>query len=607
MSSEFHARQNRRRKAAVYSKFCRHGKALIHEEGERMKRGVSRKRRKVRSVTIFGIVELAILVLFFVFMPGNYFVARSVSNRRSCQMVADSYHSITENVVQDIKNISQAGFTLLNTETVTRLKTYYYDLILEDSYARNTAINNTIDQLVSLVSYYSILDACALWIAPSGELSYNSMYTFVGDEERRQALDDAIASHVFAPTYDGALRNRNGKILMTLSLSETDSCVLALLLDTQFFVDHLSLTTMPQTTTTCISSGGTLWFFCGTKDVETPASFEILSDGPVLDGGKIIYGQTIAGKIPLYAQISTSQIGNATSGYIAIFLVACVLLCGVALIFFCTFRHFFNRPVHRLLEAMDEVSRGNFSVQIKDKIGSDFQYVYDGFNFMTSSLNGYIEENYRQRVMRTESEFKALQAQINPHFLYNCFANIRSFCKMGDMDSVALMTDKLSKLFLYVTRNAEPIVTIREEYEHMLNYLEIQKLRFCDRVQVEIGELPEQVANLKIPKLCLQPIAENAYKYAFADIESGGVFRVLFRREDNRFQIMLEDNGSALTDAQIDAINISLHQAQEASGLVNVARRLEHYTGGKGGLHAERSVLGGLAIVIDLRQGGNDV
>ena len=72
-----------------------------------------------------------------------------------------------------------------------------------------------------------------------------------------------------------------------------------------------------------------------------PASFEILSDGPVLDGGKIIYGQTIAGKIPLYAQISTSQIGNATSGYIAIFLVACVLLCGVALIFFCTFRHFF--------------------------------------------------------------------------------------------------------------------------------------------------------------------------------------------------------------------------------------------------------------------------
>ena len=88
----------------------------------------------------------------------------------------------------------------------------------------------------------------------------------------------------------------------------------------------------------------------------------------------------------------------------------------------------------------------------------------------------------------------------------------------------------------------------------MLNYLEIQKLRFCDRVQVEIGELPEQVANLKIPKLCLQPIAENAYKYAFADIESGGVFRVLFRREDNRLQIMLEDNGSALTDAQIDAI-----------------------------------------------------
>lgn len=543
---------------------------------------------------------MAILVIFLVFMMGNFFVARKTADRRSRQIIEDNYNGIAAETVQDLKNVSQAGFTLLNTETVVRLKTYYYDLILGDSYARNTALNNTIAQLVSLVSYYDVLDACALRIEPEGDLSYNTLYTFVGDVTRKRLLDEAMANHTFAPTYEGALVNENGKIMMTLSLSETDNCVLALLIDTEFLVDQLSLKMLPSTKTYSAVVDGKLSFFCLTEEGKTGSLPAVAMERPVLKNGRIEYYTQIAGAIPLYADISASSLDNSVTVFMLFSIAAFVLLCGVAFVFYFTFRYYFNRPVKRLLRAMDEVSRGNFDVRIEDNIRSDFQYIYDGFNFMTSSINDYIEENYRQRVMRTESEFKALQAQINPHFLYNCFANIRSFCKMGDMESVERMTDRLAKLFLYMTRNAEPIVTLKDEFETVLNYLEIQKIRFGDRVEIETDELPARYASLKIPKMCLQPIAENAYKYAFADIERGGKFRLTFEELPGAVRIALEDNGASLTEEQIGLIRDSLSGSVEASGLVNVSRRLEHYAGGKGKLNAQRSSLGGLRITIDL-------
>ena len=123
----------------------------------------------------------------------------------------------------------------MNSDTVIRLKAYYYDKISGDSYARNTAINRTIDDLVSLTTYYDVIDSCALWIAPDGELSYNTLYTFVGDDFRKQLLDKAIEEHRYSPTDEGNLRN-NGEILITLSLSEQDNSVLAVLLD----ADHIA-------------------------------------------------------------------------------------------------------------------------------------------------------------------------------------------------------------------------------------------------------------------------------------------------------------------------------------------------------------------------------
>ena len=560
--------------------------------------------KRVRSATVFALVEGLIILLFIVLGAANLFFTNGTANRRTRQLVEDSYRGQIDNLTNDIRNVSLAGFSLMSNETVVRLKSYYFDKIQHDSYARNAAINSTMAALLSLTTYYDILDSCALWIAPDGELSYNTLYTFVGDDMRREMLDAEIAAHRYSPTFDENLHNSNGKVFISLSLSETDHAVLALMLNTDYLAKALSLPVLPQLETAAhIDDGDRLCIVCSDdKDPVTALTDRAATDKPILEKGKVVYRTDVLGAIPLYTSFRTAAVDTNLPLYTAFFITACVLLCGAALVLFITFRHFFNKPYTKLLDAMNEVSRGNFDVRLDDKISSDFQYIYDGFNYMTSSVSGYIEENYRQKVMRTESEFKALQAQINPHFLYNCFANIRSFCKMGDIESVALMTENLSKLFLYITRNAAPIVPLGNEAENLQNYLQIQQMRFGDRVLVEVQELPEEFRDVPIPKLCLQPIAENAYKYAFADKDSGGIFRVGYAVSGNELSITLEDNGD-ISDRQIAEIARSLTDAAETSGLVNVSRRLRHYADGYGRVEVTRSSLGGLCVTLRLNIG----
>lgn len=560
--------------------------------------------KRVRSATVFALVEGVIILLFIVLGAANLFFTNGTANRRTRQLVEDSYRGQIDNLTNDIRNVSLAGFSLMSNETVVRLKSYYFDKIQHDSYARNAAINSTMAALLSLTTYYDILDSCALWIAPDGELSYNTLYTFVGDDTRREMLDAEIAAHRYSPTFDENLHNRNGKVFISLSLSETDHAVLAMMLNTDYLTKALSLPVLPQLETAAYAADGDrLCIVCSDdKDPLTALTDRAATDKPILEKGKVVYRTDVLGAIPLYTSFRTAAVDTNLPLYTVFFITACVLLCGAALVLFITFRHFFNKPYAKLLGAMNEVSRGNFDVRLDDKISSDFQYIYDGFNYMTSSVSGYIEENYRQKVMRTESEFKALQAQINPHFLYNCFANIRSFCKMGDIESVALMTENLSKLFLYITRNAAPIVPLCNEAENLQNYLQIQQMRFGDRVLVEVQELPEEFRDVPIPKLCLQPIAENAYKYAFADKDSGGIFRVGYAVSGNELSITLEDNGD-ISDRQIAEIARSLTDAAETSGIVNVSRRLRHYADGYGRVEVTRSSLGGLCVTLRLNIG----
>jgi two-component system sensor histidine kinase YesM len=202
-----------------------------------------------------------------------------------------------------------------------------------------------------------------------------------------------------------------------------------------------------------------------------------------------------------------------------------------------------HRPLKQLVVTFRKVEKGNLKVRLKPTSNDEFEYLYLQFNSMLSQLGILIKEVYEEKIRSQKSELKQLQAQINPHFLYNTFFILNRMVKVEDYPKLRPFTKHLGNYFKFITRNGSDEVQLREEFEFAKSYLEIQKIRFEDRIQVEIEPLPEAFADTLVPRLTLQPIIENSFKYGVESVVSGGLLHISFDRRDDRLVIEIEVNG----------------------------------------------------------------
>ncbi|QNL50987.1 histidine kinase [Olivibacter sp. SDN3] len=144
--------------------------------------------------------------------------------------------------------------------------------------------------------------------------------------------------------------------------------------------------------------------------------------------------------------------------------------------------------------------------------------------------------------LKTQVELDALQAKINPHFLYNALNSIATLIK-EDPDQAETMTIKLSKLFRYsINSNQENLIPLREELDIVDNYLQIEKIRFGNRIKFTF-EVQDAVLHYKVPRFLLQPMVENAIKHGLKDCVTGGLLTLKILEHQKGLKIALEDNG----------------------------------------------------------------
>ena len=283
-----------------------------------------------------------------------------------------------------------------------------------------------------------------------------------------------------------------------------------------------------------------------------------------------------------------------------------VLIITACLIFFAGIYRMVHRPLIKLTEAFDQVEQGNFHVRISPAESNDFAYLFNAFNDMAEKLEQLIEKDYNQKLLLQKAEMKQLQAQINPHFLYNSFFMLQRMIRF-DPDVAQEVASALASCFRYITKNSMDNVTLREEYENVTNYSYIQGLRFEGRIRIELEPLPEQFHKIPVPKLILQPILENAFKYGLTNKLADGYIHMSFLTDTEHLIIRIEDNGDELTDEtlkyltqQLTATAIS-SSGIEMSGILNIQRRLNIFSNYKDSLKVRRSDLGGLCVEITLR------
>ena len=205
---------------------------------------------------------------------------------------------------------------------------------------------------------------------------------------------------------------------------------------------------------------------------------------------------------------------------------------------------------------------------------------------MAEEIDRLVNQVYSVELKEKEAAIKALQAQINPHFLYNTLDMIKSMAELNGALQVSEMIMALSKLFRYATHTDGVLVTIREELENLSSYMTIVNARFGGRIEFA-ARVPEELLTESIVKVCLQPLVENAISHGLGRGRAGGRIAVTVEKENGIITVTVEDNGGGILPDRLEEIRNRLerkeHVEEESGrghvGLKNIHDRIRLYYG----------------------------
>lgn len=281
----------------------------------------------------------------------------------------------------------------------------------------------------------------------------------------------------------------------------------------------------------------------------------------------------------------------------------------IVILFAVSIYRIIHNPLRRLVAAFRKVEDGKLIPIEADARRDEFQYLYHRFNSMVGRLDVLISEVYEKEIRSQRSELKRLQSQINPHFMYNCLFSLKRLIQAGANDRAYRFTLYLGDYFRFITRNADDRIPLREEMKHARVFVDIQSIIYGDCIDVEFEPLDDTYGELLVPRQIVQPILENAYKYALGPLISTGELWVHASESGGYLSIRIEDNGEALPDARLAELSAKLSAEgnflEETTGVINVHRRIELMFGRGSGLSLTRSQLGGLCVEIRLQLDGN--
>lgn len=267
-----------------------------------------------------------------------------------------------------------------------------------------------------------------------------------------------------------------------------------------------------------------------------------------------------------------------------------------------------QQPIGKLLQGVQQIKKGDLSARIHYKPNNEFDFLIYRFNEMAEQIQDLVERVYAEKIRLNEAKLKQLQAQINPHFLYNSLFFVINTAMLGDTRSVVAMTQNLAEYYRYSTRMENQLATLREEVKLVVNYLTIHNLRM-QGLQYEIN-VPEEMMEFHVPRLLLQPIVENAVEHGVENQPENGLIVITGCRKGLFNEIIVEDNGIGISDEAIRELEKQLSQPMETDmgyGVWNVHQRLQYAFGEGAGLHLAPSALGGLKVTLTWKRGDNDV
>ncbi len=331
----------------------------------------------------------------------------------------------------------------------------------------------------------------------------------------------------------------------------------------------------------------------------------ILDEVPVVENEKVLeevrkvaelvdsmLGDYISQEITSTAKMSESLvIGVAITAILEVFIIIISLWVSNRAVIFT--EKSVKEPIERLEEAAAKIAEGAFDSKIADTDVTELRNLTDQVNTMADKLKSMMEKSNLDAKKLRKAELRTLQAQINPHFLYNTLDAIVWKAEAGDKDEVIQLTSALSDFFRISLSSGADWIPISQEKKHIEGYLKIQQTRYRDIMNYEI-DIPDEMGDYYILKLLLQPLIENALYHGIKIKRGGGKITVTGRHEEGNLVFSVRDTGLGMTAQQLNNLNERMKQGQPTVseggggfGLVNVNMRIRLYYNLDDGLKIE--------------------
>ena len=303
-----------------------------------------------------------------------------------------------------------------------------------------------------------------------------------------------------------------------------------------------------------------------------------------------------------YLSQSISHAERTNQAVLFMGILACILIgiLSIGILLMILMNRMITVPVSKLQTRMVRIAGGDFSRDPSVEWEHELGDIGRGINDLSENVSELMEKRLEDEKQKQDLEYKMLQSQINPHFLYNTLDSITWMIESGKNEEAAFMITQLAKLFRISLSKGHTVIRIRDELQHAQSYVNIQKVRYKNKFEVVFDICPDILDDC-IVKLVLQPILENAINYGVREMDDCGKILIRGWKEQENIFMQVSDNGMGIPEEEIDLLlkdTNRVHKKGSGVGLVNVNNRLRLLFGEPYGLQIESELDEGTTVTV---------